>query len=58
MCASAGEASNTGYEGPELPGLDSNHEQAISADPDLCPGALYVEFLLDALLRARLEDAR
>jgi HK97 family phage portal protein len=27
-------------------------EQAISEDADLCPGALYVEFLLDALLRA------
>ncbi len=27
-------------------------EQAISEHPDLCPGALYVEFLLDALLRA------
>ena len=27
-------------------------EQAISADADLCPGSLYVEFLLDALLRA------
>lgn len=27
-------------------------EQAISTDPDLCPGGLYVEFLLDALLRA------
>jgi HK97 family phage portal protein len=27
-------------------------EQAISADRDLCPGGLYVEFLLDALLRA------
>jgi HK97 family phage portal protein len=27
-------------------------EQAISADQDLCPGSLYVEFLLDALLRA------
>jgi HK97 family phage portal protein len=27
-------------------------EHALSADPDLCPGALYVEFLLDALLRA------
>jgi hypothetical protein len=26
MCASAGEASNTGYEGPELPGLDSNQQ--------------------------------
>ena len=26
-------------------------EQAISADDDLCPGDLYVEFLLDALLR-------
>jgi len=26
-------------------------EQAISEDADLCPGALYVEFLLDALLR-------
>jgi HK97 family phage portal protein len=27
-------------------------EQAISTDPDLCPGNVYVEFLLDALLRA------
>jgi HK97 family phage portal protein len=27
-------------------------EQAISNDPDLCPGNVYVEFLLDALLRA------
>lgn len=27
-------------------------EQAISADADLCPGGLYAEFLLDALLRA------
>jgi HK97 family phage portal protein len=27
-------------------------EQAISEDSDLCPGALYCEFLLDALLRA------
>lgn len=27
-------------------------EQAISADDDLCPGPAYVEFLLDALLRA------
>jgi phage portal protein BeeE len=27
-------------------------EQAISQDADLCPGNLYVEFLLDALLRA------
>jgi HK97 family phage portal protein len=27
-------------------------EQAISNDPDLCPGSAYVEFLLDALLRA------
>ena len=27
-------------------------EQSISEDADLCPGALYVEFLLDALLRA------
>ena len=27
-------------------------EQAISEDADLCPGSLYVEFLLDALLRA------
>ncbi len=27
-------------------------EQAISEDADLCPGPLYVEFLLDALLRA------
>jgi HK97 family phage portal protein len=27
-------------------------EQAISQDPDLCPGGLFVEFLLDALLRA------
>ena len=27
-------------------------EQAISADDDLCPGPLYVEFSLDALLRA------
>lgn len=27
-------------------------EKAISTDPDLCPGALYVEFLLDSLLRA------
>jgi len=27
-------------------------EQAISEDADLAPGALYVEFLLDALLRA------
>ena len=27
-------------------------EQAISEDSDLCPGSLYVEFLLDALLRA------
>lgn len=27
-------------------------EQAISADDDLAPGGLYVEFLLDALLRA------
>ena len=27
-------------------------EQAISEDSDLAPGALYVEFLLDALLRA------
>jgi len=27
-------------------------EQALSEDPDLCPGSLYVEFLLDALLRA------
>ena len=27
-------------------------EQAISTDSDLCPGATYVEFLLDALLRA------
>lgn len=27
-------------------------EQAVSADADLCRGALYVEFLLDALLRA------
>jgi len=27
-------------------------EQAINAHPDLCPGSLYVEFLLDALLRA------
>ncbi len=27
-------------------------EQAISTDPDLCPGNLYVEFLIDALLRA------
>jgi HK97 family phage portal protein len=27
-------------------------EQAISADPDLCSAAVYVEFLLDALLRA------
>jgi len=27
-------------------------EQAISEDRDLCPGSLYVEFLLDALLRA------
>lgn len=27
-------------------------EQAISADSDLCPGSVYVEFLLDSLLRA------
>lgn len=27
-------------------------EQAISQDPDLCAGGLFVEFLLDALLRA------
>jgi HK97 family phage portal protein len=27
-------------------------EQALSADPDLCPGAVYAEFLLDSLLRA------
>jgi HK97 family phage portal protein len=27
-------------------------EQAISADRDLCPGTLYCEFLIDALLRA------
>jgi len=27
-------------------------EQAISEDRDLCPGSLYCEFLLDALLRA------
>src|SRR5262249_6655031 len=27
-------------------------EQAISADADICPGGLYVEFLLDAVLRA------
>lgn len=27
-------------------------EQAISEDADLCPGSLYCEFLLDALLRA------
>jgi phage portal protein BeeE len=27
-------------------------EQAISADPDLCSQNVYVEFLLDALLRA------
>lgn len=27
-------------------------EQALSQDPDLCPGGLYVEFLVDALLRA------
>ena len=27
-------------------------EQALSADRDLCPGGVYVEFLLDALLRA------
>jgi HK97 family phage portal protein len=27
-------------------------EQALSADSDLCPGSLYVEFLLDLLLRA------
>ena len=27
-------------------------EQSISTDPDLCPGNVYVEFLLDALLRA------
>lgn len=27
-------------------------EQALSNDSDLCPGAVYVEFLLDALLRA------
>jgi HK97 family phage portal protein len=27
-------------------------EQAISADPDLCAQSVYVEFLLDALLRA------
>jgi HK97 family phage portal protein len=27
-------------------------EQAFTADDDLCPGGLYVEFLLDALLRA------
>jgi HK97 family phage portal protein len=27
-------------------------EQALSEDEDLCPGPLYVEFLLDALLRA------
>ncbi|MBA2742357.1 MAG: phage portal protein [Actinobacteria bacterium] len=27
-------------------------EQALSTDSDLCPGSLYVEFLLDALLRA------
>jgi len=27
-------------------------EQGISEDADLCPGALYCEFLLDALLRA------
>ena len=27
-------------------------EQAITADSDLCRGSLYVEFLLDALLRA------
>lgn len=27
-------------------------EQAFSADPDLCPGAIYTEFLLDSLLRA------
>lgn len=27
-------------------------EQALSEDADLCPGSLYVEFLLDALLRA------
>lgn len=33
---------------PWLVGL----EQAISADDDLAPGGLYVEFLLDALLRA------
>jgi phage portal protein BeeE len=26
-------------------------EQAITADPDLCAGGLFVEFLLDALLR-------
>jgi len=27
-------------------------EQALAADPDLCPPGVYVEFLLDALLRA------
>jgi len=27
-------------------------EQAVAADPDLCPPGVYVEFLLDALLRA------
>ena len=27
-------------------------EQAFNAHPDLCPGSLYVEFLLDSLLRA------
>ncbi len=27
-------------------------EQALSEDADLCPGPLYVEFLLDALLRS------
>lgn len=27
-------------------------EQALTADPDLCPPGTYVEFLLDALLRA------
>ena len=27
-------------------------EQALSEDADLCPGPLYTEFLLDALLRA------
>ena len=27
-------------------------EQSLAADPDLCPPGVYVEFLLDALLRA------